>query len=132
MPLYRWTVPADSVTYEQRARIALACTDIHCGSTNAPRGFVHVVFNERDESKHDTPYYLDGMNRAGRPVEQRDQLLNEMLDSFREITGASADLVGGRITETPAKWTMEGGMVLPEPGEETEEWYSHGQAAAGG
>lgn len=134
MPYYRCVVPKDSVPYEQRAEVAKAFTDIHCGSTNAPRSFVHVVFDE-DDDRFAEPYYVDGGNRAGRPEELKQQLLSDLMAAFREITGAPADQVGGRITEGPAKWTMEGGMVLPEPGEETEEWYAHdlqSQAAAGG
>ena len=137
MPYYRWAVPKDSVPYEKRAEVALAVTDIHCGGTGAPRSFVHVVFDESD-SRRETPYYLDGFNRAGRPEEVKAQLLSDLVASFREITGAPTDQVSGRIHEGPASWTMEGGMVLPEPGEETAEWYEHderigqGQAAAGG
>lgn len=137
MPYYRWSVPKDSVPYDKRAEVALAVTDIHCGSTGAPRSFVHVVFDEAEE-QHDTRYFLDGFNRAGRPDELKAQLLSDLVGSFSEIIGAPADECSGRIHEGPASWTMEGGMVLPEPGEETAEWYEHderigqGQAAAGG
>ena len=134
MPLYRCVVPKDSVPYEQRAAIAKAFTDVHCGSTGAPRSFVHVVFDEGGD-RFETPYFLDGFNRAGRPEALKAQLLADLTAAFIEIAGIDADTVSGRINEGPAKWTMEGGMVLPEPGEETEEWYSHdlqGQAAAGG
>ena len=84
------------------------------------------------DSRFDTPYFLDGGNRAGRSEEVKAELLGDLMGAFQEITGVASEDFGGRITEGPAKWTMEGGMVLPEPGEETEEWYSHGQAAAGG
>ncbi len=134
MPFYRCVVPKDSVPYEQRAEVAKAFTDIHCGSTGAPRSFVHVVFDEQDD-RFETPYFLDGGNRAGRSEEVKAQLLNDLMSAFRDITGVTSDEFGGRITEGPASWTMEGGMVLPEPGEETAEWYEHdlqGQAAAGG
>ena len=136
MPYYRCVVPEGSVSYEQRRRVAKAFTDIHCGSTNAPRSFVHVVFDESPDSRFTQPYFVDGGNRAGRPEELKAQLLSDLVGAFQEITGAPSDLVGGRITEGPAKWTMEGGMVLPEPGEETAEWYEHDTriqtAAAGG
>lgn len=140
MPMYRWAVPQDSVSLEQRAEVALAFTDIHCGGTGAPRNFVHVVFEEREPKAGRERFYLDGFNRAGRPQEVKDQLLAELLQAFQAITGAPHGDVGGRIIDGPAKWTMEGGMVLPEPGEETAEWYEHdqriaaqqGQAAAGG
>ena len=69
MPSYQWIVPRDSVPFEKRQEVALACTDIHCGSTGAPRSFVQVTFHEYyGESEHDTPYFLDAGNRAGRPT----------------------------------------------------------------
>ena len=136
MPFYRCVVPQDSVPYEQREAVAQAFTNIHCGSTGAPRSFVHVVFDEHDD-RWDTPYFLDGANRAGRPEELKSQLLSDLMSAFQEITGVPSEEYSGRITEGPAKWSMEGGMVLPEPGAETTEWYEHdqrmqGQAAAGG
>ncbi len=132
MPYYRFVVPADSVGLEQRQAVAKAVTDIHCGSTGAPRSFVHVVFDEAPDTRFEEPYYLDAFNRAGRAEEVKQALLSDLLGAFTEITGVDAAQLGGHINEGPASWSMEGGMVLPEPGEETEEWYSHGVAAAGG
>ena len=126
MPIYRLKVPQGSVSEDQRANIAMDYTDIHCGSTLAPRHFVHVFFDEQPEgqSEYPTRYYLDAINRAGRPQEVKDKLLNTLLDSFVRHTGVPRDEVSGRIGETPASWAMEGGQVLPEPGQETQEWYA--------
>ena len=137
MPFYRCVVPKDSVPYETRKAVAHAFTDVHCGATNAPRSFVHVVFNEYDESPWDAPYFIDGGNRAGRPQSKKDELLEGLQAAFAHHTGIARDQISGRITEGPASWSMEGGMVLPDPGEETAEWYEHDQrivdaAAAGG
>ena len=44
MPNYRCEIPKDSIPFEKRQKIALSFTDIHCGSTGAPRSFVNVVF----------------------------------------------------------------------------------------
>ena len=131
MPIYRLKVPRGSVPLEQRAKIATDYTDIHCGSTNAPRNFVHVFFDEQPdggESVYPTRYYLDAINRAGRPQEVKDKLLNDLLNSFIAHTGVSRDQISGRIGETQASWVMEGGAVLPEPGQETAEWYAHATA----
>ena len=130
MPIYRLKVPQGSVALEQREKIAMDYTDIHCGSTDAPRHFVHVFFDEQPEGASDYPtrYYLDAINRAGRPKEVKDQLLNDLLDSFATHTGVSRGDISGRIGETPASWAMEDGAVLPEPGQETAEWYAHATA----
>ena len=132
MPVYRCVVPENSLPLEKRQQIASAFTDIHCGITNAPRSFVHVIFDERaaGQSPHPQPYFVDGMNRAGRPKEVIAQVLSGLTGAFIEISGVPADEVGGRINEGPAKWSMEAGMVLPEPGEEEEHWYAGLHAAA--
>ena len=126
MPIYRFKVPQGSVEFEKREKIAVDVTDIHCGQTLAPRHFVHVYFDEQPGDATDWPtrYYLDAINRAGRPQEVKDKLLNTLLDAFVRHTGVPRDQISGRIGETPASWAMEGGQVLPEPGQETQEWYA--------
>ena len=128
MPFYRCYVPDDSVPFEKRQEVAKAFTDIHCGSTGAPRSFVHVAFFDIADSDFPTQYYIDGGNRAGRPAEVREKLLSDLKSAFVDITGISADQLDGRITEGRASWSMEGGHVLPEPGEEGPEWYEHAAA----
>ena len=126
MPIYRYKVPQGSVEYETREKIAAEVTDIHCGQTLAPRHFVHVYFDEQPEGESNFPtrYYLDAINRAGRPKEVKDKLLDDLLNCFVSNTGIARDQISGRIGETPASWAMEGGQVLPEPGQETSEWYA--------
>ena len=126
MPIYRFKVPTGSVPFEQREKIAVDVTDIHCGQTLAPRHFVHVYFDEQAEGESDYPtrYYLDAINRAGRSQEVKDKLLDDLLGSFVDHTGVARSEISGRIGETPASWVMEGGQVLPEPGHETAEWYA--------
>jgi phenylpyruvate tautomerase PptA (4-oxalocrotonate tautomerase family) len=133
MPYYRCIIPKDSLTFEQRQDIALAFTDIHCGNTGAPRSFVSVAFFETpegEESEFGSAYYLDGGNRAGRPEEVKQQLLADLTQAFSDISGVPAAEIPGRIRENPASWTMEGGFVLPEPGQEGPEWYAAAAAAA--
>ena len=126
MPIYRFKVPQGSVPFEQREKVAVDVTDVHCGSTLAPRHFVHVMFDEQPEGASDYPtrYYLDAINRVGRPQEVKDKLLEDLLNAFIRHTGVSRDQISGRIGETRASWAMEGGQVLPEPGHETAEWYA--------
>ena len=124
MPNYRCEIPKDSIPFEKRQKIALSFTDIHCGSTGAPRSFVNVVFDEQTESNRETPYYIDGGNRAGRPEEVRNQLLLDLRTSFAEIAGVPVESVSGRIVESRASQTMEGGIILPEPGQEGAEGYA--------
>ena len=127
MPHYRCIIPQDALTFDQRQEIALAFTDIHCVSTGAPRSFVSVTFLETppgETSEFGTDYYLDGGNRAGRSEEVKRQLLADLTDAFGKIANVPTERIPGRITENPASWTMEGGFVLPEPGQEGPEWYA--------
>ena len=133
MPYYRCFTPKDALTFDQRKDIARAFTDIHCGNTGAPRSFVSVSFFETphdEQPEFDTAYYVDGANRAGRSEEVKQELLSDLTRAFGEIADVPAEQIDGRITENPASWTMEGGFVLPEPGQEGPEWYAEVAAAA--
>ena len=133
MPHYRCIIPQAALTFDQRQEIALAFTDIHCGSTGAPRSFVSVTFIETPEGQKPElgdGYYLDGGNRAGRSEEVKRQLLADLTQAFASVANVAPDVIDGRITENPASWTMEGGFVLPEPGQEGPEWYAAAAAAA--
>ena len=137
MPFYRCIVPKGSLSYETRQEIAGAFTDVHCGISAAPRSFVHVAFLESpvdDELtdshgsgvfEFDTPYYIAGGNRAGRPPEVKAQILEGLIAGFCEIAGVDREDVSGHISEAPASWSMEAGEILPEPGEEPAHWYTH-------
>ncbi|MCH2668359.1 MAG: tautomerase family protein [Gammaproteobacteria bacterium] len=94
MPLYRCIIPKDSLDYEQRHKIAKAFTDVHCGISAAPRSFVQVLFIESIESadifdshgngtlQYDTEYFIAGGNRAGRPPEVRQRILEGLMKNF--------------------------------------------------
>lgn len=128
MPLYTCISPAGAVPMEARPKIAKAFTDIHCDSTGAPRSFVHVFFKETAEgadSGFDSEHYVDARNRAGRAPEVVLKLKNDLRQAYAEHAGVDVDQVGARIIEGPARWTMEGGHILPEPGQEGAEWYAH-------
>jgi phenylpyruvate tautomerase PptA (4-oxalocrotonate tautomerase family) len=141
MPFYRCLIPKDSLSFEQRRKIAKAFTDVHCGLSAAPRNFVNVVFLEISGGgeiadshgqgflTYDTPYFIAGGNRAGRPPELKQQILDGLIEKFSQIAGVPGGQISGHISEAPSSWTMEAGRILPEPGEETSEWYEDGAAS---
>ena len=141
MPFYRCLIPEGSLSFEQRQQIAKAFTDVHCGLSAAPRNFVNVVFLEVSGSSeiadshgqgvltYDTPYFIAGGNRAGRPPELKQQILDGLIDNFSRIARVPGDEVSGHISEAPSSWTMEAGQILPEPGEESPEWFEQGAAS---
>ncbi len=125
MPLYRCTVAEGLTTLEQRSLIAKEITRIHCETTGALPGFVHAFFAE--DAKRKLPAgkqaVVLGSIRAGRTPEQKQQLVSEMRSAIASILGRAADEVQVATVEVPARWVMEGGHILPEPGEE-EEWLA--------
>ena len=78
---------------------------------------------------YDTPYFIAGGNRAGRPPELKQQILDGLIDNFSRIARVPGDEVSGHISEAPSSWTMEAGQILPEPGEESPEWFEQGAAS---
>lgn len=120
MPLYACNALAGSISEQAKPKIAADITRIHCDVTGAPSTFVHAFFFE--EAAHqpmsDETAFLFGSIRAGRTNEQKAQIVDEMRASIHEHTGIPLDEIKVATRDTPAKWVMEGGDLLPEPGEE--------------
>lgn len=122
MPLYRCTAPAGSLDDDQRRSVAQAITEIHCDETGAPPTFVHVQFLDPKGSEA-TPVVLHGGIRAGRDDSTRDRIVDRCMATVAEIGGFQPSEISMRTSSAPASWILEGGRVLPEPGEE-EAWLS--------
>lgn len=132
MPYYQCTPAPGLVNAEQREQIAAEFTRIHCDVTGAPTAFVNVAFIERAEgalftagrpSRHSM---VAGIVRAGRDRETRARLLTGLSDAWHRITGQDPiELVIG-LTEVDPTSTMEGGLIMPAPGEE-QAWFEANQ-----
>lgn len=140
MPLYLCSTPADDVTPDARRRIATAITNVHCEETGAPRKFVHVVFFDRQQAAvfdlltpDDAPKgrcQLYGSIRSGRTDDTKQRLVGGMRRTTAEILGLDYDEVVMSTRDVDAKWVMEGGELLPEPGEEAAWLARHADAPA--
>ena len=71
--------------------------------------------------------YFCGSIRAGRNEEQKTQIIDEMRQAIHEHAGLALDDINVVIRDTPASWVMEGGDIMPEPGEE-EAWFAAHEA----
>lgn len=129
MPLYICNSRAGSVPAHAREKIAADVTRIHCDVTDAPAKFVHVFFFEDGPMPPlgDKSAMLYGQIRHGRTDAQKAQICAEMKASLVEHTGLDEQSLHTFTTDTPASWVMEGGDVLPEPGEE-EAWLAAHEA----
>jgi phenylpyruvate tautomerase PptA (4-oxalocrotonate tautomerase family) len=121
MPLYRCSVTPGLTSYEQRSRIAKEVTRIHCEVTGAPAIFVHTFFSDDREGRLPAGKraFLLGSIRAGRSPEQKSRLVSEMTGALASALGIAAGEVGVVTADVPARWVMEGGALMPEPGEES-------------
>jgi phenylpyruvate tautomerase PptA (4-oxalocrotonate tautomerase family) len=128
MPLYRCTVAEGLTTLEQRSLIAKEITRIHCDVTGAPPSFVHAFFADDREGRLPAgrQAVVLGSIRTGRTPEQKEQLVSDMRRAIASILGWDEDEVLVATVDVPARWVMEGGELLPEPGQE-ESWLErHG------
>lgn len=128
MPLYRCNVADKLTSPEQRALVAKELTRIHCDVTGAPPAFVHVFFQEDTEGRlpAGVRVFVLGSIRAGRTPAQKDRLAADMRRAISQGTGAGEDEVAVVTVDMPARWVMEGGALLPEPGDEDAWLAQHG------
>ena len=120
MPLYRCSVSPGLTSYEQRSRISKEVTRIHCEVTDALPLFVHTFFAEDRDGRLPAGKraFLLGSIRAGRTPEQKKRLGAELTNALASVLGVSPGEVAVVTVDVPARWVMEGGYILPEPGDE--------------
>lgn len=120
MPLYVCNSRKGAIPREAKAKIARDVTDIHCEETGAPPKFVHVFFMEDAPHKPlgDKAAFLFGSIRAGRTDAQKDAIRHRARQSIATHAGIAPDQIDVATVDLPASWAMEGGDILPEPGEE--------------
>lgn len=117
MPLYICANKAGSISEDAKPAIAKDLTRIHCDITDAPPTFVHVFFRDLP-TEAPVACALVGSIRAGRTEEQRAQIHLEMREAVASRSGIGLDAISMTSSDLPASWIMEGGDILPEPGEE--------------
>jgi phenylpyruvate tautomerase PptA (4-oxalocrotonate tautomerase family) len=124
MPLY--TVSAHSPLPENiRQPLAQLIMKVHCELTGAPETFVQVVMSFGVPLEKKFSLQVFGNVRKGRTddaLQLLAQTLNREIAALLQTAAAAIDV---SLFEVPASWVMEGGEVLPEPGEEAEcQWLN--------
>ncbi|MEM1230533.1 MAG: tautomerase family protein [Pseudomonadota bacterium] len=130
MPLYICNTRKGALDAHARAAIAQDITDIHCDVTGAPPIFVHAAFFEESAGfpLDDKALYVRGTIRKGRSDGQKEEIAQRIVQSLTRHGGVDDSSAAAQIRETPASWVLEGGEIMPEPGEEAA-WFEAHKAA---
>jgi phenylpyruvate tautomerase PptA (4-oxalocrotonate tautomerase family) len=129
MPTYTVTTTEGNVSDETKASVAAEITKIHSTVTGAPTAFVHVVFHELpatnvfSDSAPSHPLLITGLTRAGRADREKAQLAQDVSAASSRLTGIPEAHILVIIEDTPARFAVEGGRILPEPGTE-DDWMN--------
>jgi phenylpyruvate tautomerase PptA (4-oxalocrotonate tautomerase family) len=124
MPVYQCSISPARLDDAKREQIASGITRVHCESTGAPPDFAHVLFVDAPETAGAS---VLGTIRAGRPEALKARMAAGVAEAVAKALGAEPEGVRVQLLEVPASWVMEGGAVLPEPGEEADWLARHGQ-----
>ena len=133
MPLYICNAKKGVLDQNAKTSIAQAITDIHCSVTGAPPSFVHAVFFEEAEQfpLEDKDIFVRGTIRKGRSDKQKLEISERVREALVVHGNVEPTQAAALIRETPASWVLEGGEIMPEPGEEAE-WFAAQEARRAG
>lgn len=129
MPLYLCSSAKNLIAEERKPAIAKELTHIHCDVTGAPSSFVHVFFVAPDDASEGS-VSLFGSIRGGRSDDQKTAITSRMSDAVARLADLDPATVSMGTVDVPAKWAMEGGDIMPEPGEEAAWFAAHAAKAA--
>lgn len=124
MPVYTCTAPQGTLTSESKASLAAEITRIHAAVNHVPPAYVNVIFSEPPPENvfaggvPGAPLIITGWARRGHPQEDTTRLALELSAAAVRVTGVGESHVMVVIEDSPARSAVEGGRVLPEPGEE--------------
>jgi phenylpyruvate tautomerase PptA (4-oxalocrotonate tautomerase family) len=124
MPFYGCSVPAGSVTDDQKHDLAQAITRIHTEVTGASPALVHVLFNEVESGalysggERASEIIIMGDIRAGRSSADKERILRQVGGACAAITETSPRTIAVVLRDVPAKNIFERGEIAPELGED--------------
>ncbi|MEW1828001.1 tautomerase family protein [Streptomyces sp. NPDC088196] len=124
MPVYTCTAPQGTLSSESKASLAAEITRIHAAVNHVPPAYVNVIFSEPPSENvfaggvPGAPLIITGWARRGHPQEDTTRLALELSAAAVRVTGVGESHVMVVIEDSPARSAVEGGRVLPEPGEE--------------
>ena len=124
MPIYTCTTTASTLTSDTKAALATEIGEIHSAINHVPSSYVTVVFHElpRDNVYSGgvpaNPVLVSSWVREGHPADETTRLATEIAAAVTRIADVPAERVTVVIQPGPARFAVEFGRVLPEPGHE--------------
>lgn len=135
MPIYTCTTVDGALTAEAKAALAGEISRIHSEINHVPSTYVNVVFpglpvdSVYTDGVPASPLLISGWVRPGRPEADTTRLAIEIAAAATRVTGMPPDRILVVFQSSPAHFAVEGGRVLPAPGEERA-WIEAGEALA--
>ena len=129
MPIYTCTTTKSTLTSDVKVALAGEVARIHSAINHVPSTYVNVVFHELPadaiytDGRPAAPVLVSGWVRAGHPDAETTRLVTEIATAVTRLAGVPADRVLVVFQSSPARFAVEGGRVLPEPGQE-QAWIS--------
>src|ERR1700757_3735362 len=124
MPIYTCTTTESTLPGPVKKALASEIATIHSEINHVPSTYVNVVFHELPADNVYTdgapasPVLVSGWIREGNPKPEVPPLATETAAAATRIAGVPAERVLVVFESSPASFAVEGGRVLPEPGEE--------------
>jgi phenylpyruvate tautomerase PptA (4-oxalocrotonate tautomerase family) len=124
VPVYTCTTAQGTLSSETKAALAAEITRIHAALNHVPEAYVNVIFPELAPDsvfvggKPGTPLLISGWVRRGHPAEESTRLALEISAAAARISGLDERRVLVVFEDSPASSAVEGGIPLPEPGQE--------------
>ena len=124
MPVYTCTTTESTLSAQTKRALAGEIGTIHSEINHVPSTYVNVVFHELPadsvytDAVPTSPVLVSGWIREGHPKTEVTRLATEIASAVTRVTGVPAERVLVVYQSSPASFAVEGGRVLPEPGEE--------------
>lgn len=118
MPLYSISTK-QALSFPMREALANVILRSHCTITNAPEAFVNVIFHQNVPLRPKVNINVMANVRRGRTHEMNNDLCNELKRRIAELMAIQEQCIELSLFEVSASKVMEGGEILPEPGEES-------------
>jgi phenylpyruvate tautomerase PptA (4-oxalocrotonate tautomerase family) len=124
MPIYTCTTTESTLPGPVKKALAREIASIHSEINHVPSTYVNMVFHELPadgvytDGAPASPVLVSGWIREGHPKAEVTRLATEIAAAVSRIAAVAAERVLVVFQSSPASFAVEGGRVLPEPGQE--------------